>query len=205
MERVFDICHGCRRCFSLCNSFPTLFDAIDESDTMEVDGVPKEVYWKVVDHCYLCDMCYMTKCPYVPPHEFNVDFPHLMLRAKAAASAARARRSATVSLVPPTRSAHSPGIPVVSQIVNAVNHASRPQTAGEDAGCGSDRAGADYHARSLRKRLKAHRSEAKPEAMPVPGGVSSCLPPATATATSRTVGEDLVAVFEHNGDPGPAC
>ena len=46
MERVFDICHGCRRCFSLCNAFPTLFDAIDESDTMELDGVPREVYWR---------------------------------------------------------------------------------------------------------------------------------------------------------------
>src|SRR5690349_12742856 len=83
LERVFDICHGCRRCFSLCNSFPTLFDAIDESPTMELDGVDKKVYWKVVDNCYLCDMCYMTKCPYVPPHPWNVDFPHLMLRAKA--------------------------------------------------------------------------------------------------------------------------
>jgi len=68
MERVFDICHGCRRCVSLCNSFPTLFDLIDESDTMEVDGVDKQDYAKVVDQCYLCDMCYMSKCPYVPPH-----------------------------------------------------------------------------------------------------------------------------------------
>jgi ferredoxin len=84
LERVFDVCHGCRRCFNLCNSFPTLFDAVDESETMEVDGVPKNVYWDVVDHCYLCDMCYMSKCPYVPPHEWNIDFPHLMLRAKAA-------------------------------------------------------------------------------------------------------------------------
>ena len=83
LERVFDICHGCRRCFSLCHSFPTLFDAVDESESMELDTVPKAVYWDVVDHCYLCDMCYMTKCPYVPPHEWNVDFPHLMLRAKA--------------------------------------------------------------------------------------------------------------------------
>src|SRR5918994_1703606 len=24
MERVFDICHGCRRCVSLCNAFPNL-------------------------------------------------------------------------------------------------------------------------------------------------------------------------------------
>ena len=83
LERVFDICHGCRRCFSLCNSFPTLFDAIDASPTLELDGVDKKVYWDVVDHCYLCDMCFMTKCPYVPPHPWNVDFPHLMLRAKA--------------------------------------------------------------------------------------------------------------------------
>ena len=84
LERVFDICHGCRRCFNLCHSFPTLFDAIDESESMELDTVPKSVYWDVVDHCYLCDMCYMSKCPYVPPHEWNIDFPHLMLRAKAA-------------------------------------------------------------------------------------------------------------------------
>jgi glycerol-3-phosphate dehydrogenase subunit C len=83
LERVYDICHTCRRCVSLCDSFPTLFDLIDESDTMEVDGVAKADYNKVVDQCYLCDLCYMTKCPYVPPHEWNVDFPHLMLRAKA--------------------------------------------------------------------------------------------------------------------------
>jgi len=83
LERVFDICHGCRRCVSLCNAFPTLFDLVDESDTLEVDGVDKADYAKVVDQCYLCDLCYMTKCPYVPPHPWNVDFPHLMLRAKA--------------------------------------------------------------------------------------------------------------------------
>ena len=83
LERVFDICHTCRRCVSLCNAFPTLFDLIDESETMEVDGVSKADYTKVVDQCYLCDLCYLTKCPYVPPHEWNVDFPHLMLRSKA--------------------------------------------------------------------------------------------------------------------------
>ena len=83
LERVYDICHGCRRCVSLCNAFPTLFDLVDESETMEVDGVAVSDYTKVVDQCYLCDLCYLTKCPYVPPHEWNVDFPHLMLRAKA--------------------------------------------------------------------------------------------------------------------------
>ena len=84
MERVFDICHTCRRCFNLCDSFPILFDLVDESATGELDGVAKTDYKKVVDACTLCDMCFMTKCPYVPPHEFNVDFPHLMLRHRAA-------------------------------------------------------------------------------------------------------------------------
>ena len=82
LERVYDICHGCRRCFSLCNAFPVLFDHVDESADGEVAGLSRAARWEVVDHCYLCDMCYMSKCPYVPPHPWNVDFPHLMLRAK---------------------------------------------------------------------------------------------------------------------------
>ncbi len=83
-ERVFDICHGCRRCFNLCDSFPRLFDLIDESETGELDSVAKADYKPVVDACTLCDMCFMVSCPYVPPHEFNIDFPHLMLRYRAA-------------------------------------------------------------------------------------------------------------------------
>ena len=83
LRRVFDICHGCRRCFNLCDSFPRLFDLIDESDSGELDSVESEGFKSVVDACTFCDMCFLTKCPYVPPHEFNVDFPHLMLRYRA--------------------------------------------------------------------------------------------------------------------------
>jgi glycerol-3-phosphate dehydrogenase subunit C len=83
MERVFDICHTCRRCFNLCDSFPRLFDLIDNSATGELDAVPKSDYKQVADACTLCDMCFMTKCPYVPPHEWALDFPHLMLRYRA--------------------------------------------------------------------------------------------------------------------------
>jgi len=82
MRRVFDICHGCRRCFNLCDSFPKLFDFIDETKEGEVSELSSEKFKPVVDACTLCDMCFMTKCPYVPPHEFNLDFPHLMLRYK---------------------------------------------------------------------------------------------------------------------------
>ncbi|HYC05890.1 MAG TPA: heterodisulfide reductase-related iron-sulfur binding cluster [Azospirillaceae bacterium] len=83
MRRIFDICHGCRRCFNLCDSFPRLFDLVDASPTGELDEVKSADFKPVVDACTLCDMCYMTKCPYVPPHEFNLDFPHLMLRYRA--------------------------------------------------------------------------------------------------------------------------
>ncbi len=83
LRRVYDICHGCRRCFNLCDSFPILFDAVDESPNESVDDLTPGQLKAVVDACTLCDMCFMTKCPYVPPHEFDLDFPHLMLRHRA--------------------------------------------------------------------------------------------------------------------------
>lgn len=83
LRRVFDICHGCRRCFNLCDSFPRLFDLVDAAGDAELHGVTSAEFKPVVDACTLCDLCFMTKCPYVPPHEFALDFPHLMLRYRA--------------------------------------------------------------------------------------------------------------------------
>ena len=121
MERVFDICHGCRRCVSLCQSFPTLFDLVDATEDGEVHGIKKEAYWNVVDQCYLCDLCYMTKCPYTPPHPWQLDFPHLMLRAKAIKHknghvAAKERFLASTDV-----HGQFAGIPIVVDVVNAVN------------------------------------------------------------------------------------
>jgi Fe-S oxidoreductase len=121
MERVFDICHGCRRCVSLCQSFPTLFDLVDETDDGEVHGIPKQAYWKVVDQCYLCDLCYMTKCPYTPPHEWNLDFPHLMLRAKAIKFKKGEVKGGEKFLASTDVHGSLAGIPVVVQAVNAIN------------------------------------------------------------------------------------
>jgi Fe-S oxidoreductase len=121
MERVFDICHGCRRCVSLCQSFPNLFDLVDETEDGEVHGVRKEDYWKVVDQCYLCDLCYMTKCPYTPPHEWNLDFPHLMLRAKAIKYRKGEVKGGEKFLASTDVHGSFAGIPVVVQTVNAVN------------------------------------------------------------------------------------
>ena len=121
LGRIFDICHGCRRCVSLCQSFPTLFDLVDATADGEVHGIPRTDYWKVVDQCYLCDLCYMTKCPYVPPHAWNLDFPHTMLRAKAI-QFKRGEVGAGARFLASTDVHGSfAGIPVVVQTVNAVN------------------------------------------------------------------------------------
>ena len=106
---------------SLCGSFPTLFDLVDESPTLEVDGVAKQDYWKVVDQCFMCDLCYMTKCPYTPPHEWNLDFPHTMLRAKAIKFKKGEVGAAEQFLASTDTHGSLAGIPIVVQAVNAVN------------------------------------------------------------------------------------
>ncbi|MBM3518095.1 MAG: glycerol-3-phosphate dehydrogenase [Alphaproteobacteria bacterium] len=83
LRRVFDVCHTCRRCIMLCDSFPRLFDAIDKSEGGEVENVKSADFRPVADACTICDMCYIVSCPYVPPHEYALDFPHLMVRYRA--------------------------------------------------------------------------------------------------------------------------
>jgi glycerol-3-phosphate dehydrogenase subunit C len=205
LERVFDICHGCRRCFSLCNSFPTLFDAIDASETLELDGVDKKVYWDVVDHCYLCDMCFMTKCPYVPPHPWNIDFPHLMLRAKHVQHR-KGEHSFRDKLLSNTRGFGSiAGIPVVAEVVNAVN-ATKAGRALLEATLGVDKTAPipKFHSRtgSARARKLAARDAA---AAPKPAGPTTGKVALFVTCygdrNEPHLPEDLVAVFGHNGIP----
>lgn len=81
LTRVYDLCHGCRLCLSLCPSFPTMFNLIDAKDG-DVAALTSQEQDEVVDECYQCKLCYI-KCPYIPPHEWQLDFPRLMLRAEA--------------------------------------------------------------------------------------------------------------------------
>ena len=202
MERVFDICHGCRRCVSLCQSFPTLFDLVDASESMEVDGVKKEDYWKVVEHCYLCDLCYMTKCPYVPPHEWNLDFPHLMLRAKAWHYKNRETKLRDKVLTSTDALGRFAGIPVVAQTVNAVNKVGVARKALEAvAGIHSEAWLPEFSSRPLRSRLKKLPADSPGEPAGRTRGKVALFATCYMNRNEPGPGEDLVAVFEHNGIP----
>ncbi len=203
LERVYDICHGCRRCVSLCNAFPTLFDLIDASPTLELDGVKKTDYMKVVDQCYLCDLCYMTKCPYVPPHVWNVDFPHLMLRAKAVNFKKGATRVRDKILSSTDTVGKLAGIPVVVQAVNAANKspALRKVTSAV-LGVHPDAILPEYHSDTLRKRITRRVAPVlTPEAAGLTRGKVALFATCYGNYNEPHLGEDLIAVFEHNGIP----
>lgn len=199
MERVFDVCHGCRRCVSLCQSFPTLFDLVDESPTYEVDGVDKQDYWSVVDHCYLCDLCYMTKCPYVPPHEWNIDFPHLMLRAKAFNFRQGKTKLRDKVLTSTDAVGSLAGIPVVSSVVNTANTIKPIRKLMQSvAGIHADAKLPQFHSNTLRKRLK--NIEQAVEAKPA-GETKGRVALFTTCYMNRNepdIGEDFMAVYTHN-------
>lgn len=200
MERVFNICHGCRRCVNLCNAFPTLFDLIDESDTMEIDGVDKQDYRKVVEHCYLCDLCYMTKCPYVPPHEWNVDFPHLMLQAKAVDFKKGRTKFRDRTLTSTDTVGSLAGIPVVAQTVNAANNNRLVRSLMDKTiGIHADAILPKFHNDNLRKRYgKKQPAEITPEATEHTRGKVALFVTCYGNRNAPQMAEDLIAVYEHN-------
>lgn len=203
MERVFDICHGCRRCVSLCTAFPRLFDLIDEGPTGEMDGVEKQNLWEVVDRCYLCDMCFMTKCPYVPPHPWNVDFPHLMLRAKAVKYKKgqvgfRDKLLSSTDLMGKLAS-----IPVVAQTVNAVNKAPVARKLMDNVlGIHADRKLPEYDSHKFRPNARINQSYQVLDGARTSGKVaiySTCY----VNYNEPGIGHDLLKILEHNEIP--AC
>jgi Fe-S oxidoreductase len=202
LERVFDICHGCRRCFSLCNSFPTLFDAVDAAPSGELDTVDKKAYWDVVDHCYLCDMCYMTKCPYVPPHPWNLDFPHLMLRAKAIKAKKGEVRLRDKILSSTDVVGRIAGIPVVAQVVNVVNDtAVGRQLLDAVLGVATDAPIPDYHSSSARKQLAGRELSVAARPTEDTRGKVVLFTTCYGNRNEPDLNLDLVKVFEHNGIP----
>lgn len=188
LERVYDICHGCRRCVSLCNAFPTLFDLVDESETLEVDGIDVADYKKVVDQCYLCDLCYLTKCPYVPPHEWNVDFPHLMLRAKAVTFKKGESKFRDNLITSTDTIGKVASTPVINSLVNGANKNGVLRGMLDTAmGIHKQAKLPEYTNKPARKQLAAHiydPAKSKRRSMMIERRLL-CSPPAIATITSR--------------------
>ncbi|HEO66037.1 MAG TPA: Fe-S oxidoreductase, partial [Spirochaetes bacterium] len=203
LERVFDICHGCRRCFNLCQSFPILFDAIDESDTGELDAVDKQNYWKVVNNCYLCDMCFMTKCPYVPPHEWNIDFPALMLRAKAykfknMSVPFRDKMISNTNMMGKMNS-----LPLIAPVVNAMNRFKPFRwLMDKTMGIAPDAPLPVFDSKPLRKRMtRLDHSHITPQATDQTKGKVVLFSTCYVNHNYPQLGEDLIAVYEHNEIP----
>ena len=201
MERVFDICHGCRRCVSLCGAFPSLFDLVDASPTLEMDGVDKADYMKVVDQCYLCDLCYMTKCPYTPPHAWNLDFPHLMLRAKAVKYKKGDVSTRDKFLSNTDALGMFAGIPIVTQTVNAVNKL-KPVRALIETTLGVDKKAwlPEFATTKFRSGAKPSPAHAVKDGKLTPGKVaiySTCY----VNYNEPGIGHDLLAILNHNAIP----
>lgn len=203
LKRVFNICHGCRRCVNLCNTFPTLFDLVDASETLEIDGVAKEDYWQVVDHCYLCDLCFMTKCPYVPPHKWNVDFPHLMLQAKAIKYKKGKTKLRDKILTSTDLVGKLAGIPVIAQGVNVINN-NKParKLLGKTMGIHPDAKLPEFHSNNLRKKF-AQQKEVMLKAEPTQDttGKAAVFVTCYGNRNAPDVVADMIAIFEHNNIP----
>ncbi len=199
LERVYDICHGCRRCVSLCNAFPTLFDLVDESETFEVDGVAKSDYMNVVDHCYLCDLCAETKCPYLPPHEWAVDFPHLMLRAKAykfQQKDTRWRDRLITSTDPIFDALSTPG---VAAVANAAASSSTVRKVADKLGIHPEAPIPTFHSRTLSRRVADEISAGEPRSCDRTTGKVAIYVTCYGDHNEPQVVEDLIAVLTHNG------
>jgi Fe-S oxidoreductase len=201
LHRVYDVCHGCRRCFNLCTAFPTLFDLIDESATGEVDGIEKSAYWKVVDQCYLCDMCFMTKCPYVPPHPLNVDFPHLMLRAKAVKFKKGEFKFRDKMLSSTDAMGKLASIPVVVQMVNAANRSPTARKVMESSlGIHKERKLPEYTSKTFRRTALPDNSWPVKDGARTPGKValfSTCY----VNYNEPGIAHDLLKILAHNEIP----
>jgi glycerol-3-phosphate dehydrogenase subunit C len=198
-KRVFEICHGCRRCFNLCDSFPRLFDLIDGTATEEIDAVDPKDYRKVVEACTLCDMCFMTKCPYVPPHPFNVDFPHLMLRYRAVDAKEGKVPFMARQLIETDRNSTLAGkvAPLANWVADRHNTLTRPAM---EAVTGVDRKAAlpKFHGRSFTMRARDARPRLN-ESAPAFGRKAVLYATCFVNYNNPQIGEATRAVLAQNG------
>jgi len=205
LDRVYDLCHGCRLCFKFCTAFPTLFDAIDQHDDQDSAKLTDAERHQVVDECFNCKLCYVN-CPYIPgQHEWELDFPRLMLRAEQVLHRERPRslkdKVTDQALGRTDLAGRVNTAPVVNDVVNKVVTA--PGSVGRKvlekvAGIASQRVLPPYTRERFAtwwKKRTALRFGAGPGGKQ---GRAVLFPTCMVEYQAPEVGRDLVRVLEHN-------
>jgi glycerol-3-phosphate dehydrogenase subunit C len=197
LDRVFDLCHGCRLCFNLCPSFPTLFNFVDLADG-DVSALTDHQRDQVVDECYQCKLCYV-KCPYVPPHEWQLDFPRLMSRVHAVRQrqGVPLRERVTDQFLGRTDALGKASVaaaPLVNWATGTPGSWTR-KVMEKTVGLASARLLPPYARQRFSTWFKKRKG---PAATPTGGGAVAVFPTCFVEYMDPDVGKDLVRVFEHN-------
>ena len=201
LTRVYDLCHGCRRCFEFCTSFPTLFEMIDRHEDRDAGRLTPAEQDQVVDECFQCKLCYIN-CPYVPElHEWNLDFPRLMLRADAMQHAngikstrdkATTRMMARTGLVGALATAAAP---IANKVVNAEPGSAIRKAVGKVTGVSPVRLLPPY----AKQRFSTWFEKRPKVRLTSRQGRVTVFPTCLVEYQETAIGKDLVKVYEHNG------
>lgn len=203
LDRVFGICNGCRLCYNLCPSFPALFEGADAADDAGATALPMAVKERVVDLCFQCKVCYDV-CPYKPPHRYDLDFPRLILRARAQRARREGVRPSDRFLGDPDRT----GRLATGRVAPFVNWSmrARPVRRLMERAVGVDRRRRlPRFARVTFRRWFARRKPALGGSQPAQGAQAAGGEAVTLFATCLVnyqhpeVGRAAVRVLEHNG------
>jgi Fe-S oxidoreductase len=201
LTRVYDLCHGCRQCFKFCTSFPTLFEMIDQHEDQDAGRLTPAQQDQVVDECFQCKLCYIN-CPYIPElHEWNLDFPRLMLRADAMQHAngiTSTRDKVTTQVMGRTdllgTVATSTG-PIADKLVNAASGSTTRKLVSKLTGVSSVRLLPPY----AKERFSTWFKKRPKISLTKRQGKVTVFPTCLVEYQETAIGKDLVKVYERNG------
>ncbi len=201
LTRVYDLCHGCRLCFKFCTSFPTLFEMVDKHEDQDAGRLTPAEQDQVVDECFQCKLCYIN-CPYIPElHEWNLDFPRLMLRADAMQHTngiKSARDKATTQMMGRTdllgTLATTTG-PIANKVVNAEPGSGIRKVVAKATGVSSTRLLPPY----AKQRFSTWFKKRPKISLTKRQGKVTVFPTCLVEYQETGIGKDLVKVYERNG------
>ena len=201
LTRVYDLCHGCRLCFKFCTSFPTLFDYIDRFDDQDAGKLTPAEQDQVIDECFQCKLCYIN-CPYIPElHEWNLDFPRLMLRADAMRTATGQKplkqkvANQAIARTDVLGKVATTAAPVANKVISAPEGSFVRKAVAKTAGVSSVRLLPPYAKQRFSTWMKKRTAKLAAKRQ----GKVTVFPTCLVEYQDVQVGKDLVGVYERNG------